>query len=126
MSIIVNTGSMMKCSFGQLPCVFNASPGTVLAKTPVGTIFDISITNIATFGMCTSLSNPMVASATAAALGALTPMPCIPLITNAWISSAPNVLIKNAPVLTNDAKTMCGYGGVISFMNVAQNTVMKK
>jgi hypothetical protein len=32
--------------------------------------------NIAPFGMCASLANPMVAAATAAALGVLTPSAC--------------------------------------------------
>ncbi|MDR2437860.1 MAG: DUF4280 domain-containing protein, partial [Planctomycetaceae bacterium] len=37
------------------------------------------IVNLATFGMCSSPANPAVAAATAAALGVLTPMPCIPV-----------------------------------------------
>ena len=55
----------------------------------------------------------MVAAATAAALGVLTPAPCVPA-TVAWIPTKPTVMLDNAPILTSDAKCMCSYGGVIS------------
>ena len=44
--------------------------------------------DIMPFGMCISPSNPTVASATAAAMGVLTPMPCIPNTPAPWFSSA--------------------------------------
>jgi hypothetical protein len=69
--------------------------------------------NIPTFGMCMSLANPMVAAATAAALGVLTPMPCIPL-TAPWAPGVPTVLVRSAPALDAASKCTCAYGGQIS------------
>ena len=53
--------------------------------------------NILPFGMCMSLANPMVAAATAAALGALTPMPCIPVTPAPWVPGSPTVLVGGMP-----------------------------
>lgn len=61
----------------------------------------ISMMNIMPFGMCMSIANPTVAAATAAALGVLTPMPCIPATTSPWVPGAPNVLLGNQPTLDN-------------------------
>jgi len=75
-----------------------------------GTILDNKCT---TFGMCSSLANPTVASATAAAMGVLTPMPCVPLTPAPWVPGSPTVLVCGQPVLNNNCKLMCAYGGVI-------------
>ena len=81
---------------------------------PAANIMDFApMTNIPTFGMCMSPANPMVAAATAAALGVLTPMPCIP-VTTPWTPGAPMVLVRNFPALDAASKCMCGYGGQIS------------
>ena len=53
-----------------------------------------------------------VAAATAAALGVLTPMPCIPA-TVSWAPGCPTVLVCGKPLLNNTSKLMCSYGGVI-------------
>ena len=54
------------------------------------------------------------AAATAAALGVLTPMPCIPVIPGPWLPTKPTVLVDNMPILTNASKCFCAYAGVIS------------
>ncbi len=80
--------------------------------------------NIGSFGMCSSLANPTVAAATAAALGALTPMPCVPATSAPWAPGSPTVQIANTPALNNSSKAMCSYGGVIQIVMPGQMTVM--
>jgi hypothetical protein len=79
--------------------------------------------NIPTFGMCITESNPEVAAATAAALGVLTPMPCIPVTADPWAPGAPNVLIGDMPSLTEDSMCTCMWGGEISITFAGQVTV---
>jgi len=116
----------MLCSFGMAPSSLMVLPlNRVLTQTPAANIMDNKpFMNIMPFGMCTSLANPMVAAATAAALGVLTPMPCIPVIPAPWAVGAPTVLIGNMPALNNNSKLMCAYGGVIQILSPGQFTVM--
>jgi Domain of unknown function (DUF4280) len=74
--------------------------------------------------MCTSPANPMVAAATAAALGVPTPMPCIPVTPAPWVPGAPTVMISNMPALNNTSKLMCIWGGVIQIVVPGQFTHM--
>ena len=46
------------------------------------------IANIAPFGVCISLANPAVAAATAAAMGVLVPLPCMPVTPAPWANVA--------------------------------------
>lgn len=87
----------------------------VLAEgKPAATIFDAaSLVNVGPFGLCTTLTNPLVASATAAALGVLTPQPCIPQ-TMSFIPDGNKVLIGGKPCLAQDCKLTCVYAGQIS------------
>ncbi len=77
--------------------------------TPAATIMDSTILNVPTFGMCTSLSNPEVAAATAAALGVLAPMPCVPMLTP-WTPGSPTTLIGDEPALVAGSQCQCAYG----------------
>ena len=98
----------------------------VLTQTPAGTIMDHQpIVNVPPFGMCSSLANPTVAAATAAALGALTPMPCLPVTPAPWVVGSPTVLIGNMPALNNSSKLMCSWGGVIQISTPGQFTVQE-
>lgn len=109
-------GAMMKCTFGAAPSTLVVLPtNKVLAEgPPAANIMDhVPLLNIMPFGMCNSPANPMVAAATAAALGVLTPMPCIPVTAAPWVPGAPTVLIANMPALNNSSKCMCNWGGVI-------------
>jgi hypothetical protein len=92
---------------------------------PDANIMDhIPMVNIMPFGMCMSPSNPTVAAATTAALGVLTPMPCIPATTTPWTPGASNVLLGNMPTLDNVSELMCMWGGVITFVTPGEFTVM--
>ena len=57
----------------------------IVEMMPAANITDFApITNIASFSMCTTQSNPAVAAATTAALGVPTPAPCVPVIPAPW------------------------------------------
>ena len=118
------TGGLMKCTFGLAPSTFNATPKTVVTSNMMaGNIMDhVPMLNVPPFGMCQSLANPTVAAATAAALGVLTPMPCVPATPAPWVPGAPTVLLCNAPALDSVSQLMCIWGGVITFTNPGQTT----
>ena len=109
-------GAMLKCSFGVAPGTLMVLPANlVMSNGPVANIMDHKpMLNILPFGMCTSLANPTVAAATAAAMGVLTPMPCIPVTPAPWAPGSPTVMLSNMPALNNTSKLMCTWGGVIS------------
>lgn len=125
MPLQVCMGAMMMCSFGMAPSSLVVLPkNKVFTQTPDANIMDhIPLVNIMPFGMCTSPANPTVAAATAAALGVLTPMPCIPNTPAPWVTGAPTVLLGNFPSLDNVSKLMCIWGGVIQFTTPGEFTV---
>lgn len=125
MGFIVCSGAMLKCSFGTTPSSLTVLPtNMVKTTTPIANIMDnIPMANIMPFGMCQSLANPMVASATAAALGVLTPMPCIPVTTAPWAPGSPTVMVANMPALNDSSKLMCNWAGVIEVTNAGQTTI---
>ena len=112
---LVNMGSLLKCSMGIAPSSLVVTAPTVMAQSPpAANIMDcVPMSNILTFGMCQSPANPMVIAATAAALGVLTPMPCIP-VTTPWMPGSPTVLVRNFPALDASSKCMCAYAGEIT------------
>ncbi len=126
MSQQVTNGAMMSCSFGVAPSTLTVLPKNRVnaSKLPAATIMDhVPNLNILPFGMCTTPTNPQVAAATSAALGVLTPQPCIPVTTSPWIPGAPTVMIGGQPALNNTCKLMCMWQGVISISNAGQMTV---
>ena len=126
MANLVCMGAAMQCSFGVAPSSLVVLPqNAVLAGgTPAATIMDNApIVNIPPFGMCSSPSNPTVAAATAAALGVLTPMPCVPVTSAPWTPGVPTVMIGNMPALDDQSKLMCNWGGVIQINFAGQATV---
>lgn len=116
MANAVCMGAMCACSFGMMPSALVVTPENrvMLGSMPMATIMDyVPMKNIMPFGMCSSLANPQVAAATAAALGVLTPMPCVPVTPAPWAPGAPTVLVGGKPLLNNTSKLICAYGGVI-------------
>lgn len=125
MATLACMGAMMQCSFGVAPSSLMVLPvNRVLQSLPMANIMDNKpFVNVLPFGMCTSMANPMVAAATAAALGVLTPMPCIPATAAPWVPGMPTILIGNMPALDMNSKCMCSYGGVISIVSPGQFVV---
>jgi hypothetical protein len=122
----VCSGASMQCSFGIAPSSLVVLPKNRVftVKVPDANIMDnIPMVNIMPFGMCMSLANPAVASATAAALGVLTPMPCIPVIPAPWTPGAETVILGKAPTLDNVSTLMCMWAGVIQFITPGEFTV---
>jgi hypothetical protein len=111
----VNAGSLLTCTMGAAPAALTVVVPTITVQgSPAANVMDCApMTTIPTFGTCMSPANPTVAAATAAALGVLTPMPCIP-VTTPWTPGAPMVLVRNFPALDAASKCMCAYGGQIS------------
>lgn len=125
MGNIVCSGAMLKCSFGTAPSTMTVLPtNMVKTATPIANIMDyIPMMNIMPFVMCTSLSNPTVVAATAAALGVLTPMPCIPLTTAPWSPGASTVLVAGQPALNDSSTLMCTWGGTIDISDAGQTSI---
>jgi len=123
MAQFVCSTAMCQCSFGMAPATLNVIDPIrpKIQGKPMANIMDNKpMVNIPPFGMCQSMANPTVASATAAACGVLTPMPCTPLIAAPWTPGSPMIKIANMPALLNNCKCMCNWGGVIS-INFAGN-----
>ncbi len=128
MGFCVCGGAMLMCSFGMAPSAMNVLPANkVVSAMPIATIMDNKpLVNIMPFGMCSSMANPTVASATAAALGVLTPMPCMPVISAPWAPGSPTVLVANYPALNNTSKLICNWGGVIQINNPGTMNIQVK
>lgn len=123
----VVAGAMMMCTFGMAPSALSVLPAnkTMCGGPPAANIMDNKpFVNIPPFGVCMSMANPMVAAATAAAMGVLTPMPCIPVTAAPWVPGSATVMIGNMPALNNTSKCMCNWAGVISITFPGQVTTM--
>jgi Domain of unknown function (DUF4280) len=124
-SQLLCSGAQLMCSLGAAPAVLNVLPlaRTLVAGRPAATTFDYQpLVNIPTFGLCASLGNPTVVAATAAALGVLTPMPCVPATATPWVPGSPTVTVGGKPGLSNTSQCLCAYGGVITVMLPGQFT----
>lgn len=112
---VVDSAQML-CTFGSAPSSLGVLPtARVLVEgRPAATIADaVPFVNIRPFSTCLSLANPMVAAATSAAMGVLTPQPCIPA-TSAWLPGSPATTLGGRKALTMGSTCRCQWGGVIS------------
>lgn len=108
----------IKCSFGDKISTLTVFPSRTIWLTgePQANISDhISMMNIAPFGKCHTVSYPATGSATAAAHGKLTPMPCIPNTPFPWLGGKSDVLLQGQPALLKSSKCKCVWGGTITF-----------
>jgi hypothetical protein len=112
----VVAGAQLTCSFGTTPSALNVLPVNRLQcnKAFAANIQDHRpMVNIAPFGMCITPTNPMVASATAAALGVLAPQPCLPVTVTPWAPGAVTLHIAGQPALDNISSCNCMWGGIV-------------
>ena len=112
----VVAGAMLTCSFGLAPSTIvpKGTARVVIEGRPAAQITDnAGVANIPPFGMCNSLANPQVAAATAAALGVLTPMPCLPVVATPWTPGALKTQVGGVPALVSGSQCNCAYGGLI-------------
>ncbi len=112
MGQVVVTGGTCMCSFGTAPgtIIATAQAGVKIEGKPVAILQDVGQTNITPFAMCTSLANPQVAAATAAALGVLTPQPCMLSAAGTWVSANPAKKFCGQPCVTTDCQLICANG----------------
>lgn len=113
---VVGELSLIQCLFGVAPCPLTVLPDrTVMAEGMLmGNITDfIPLVNIIDFAMCISLANPEVEAATAAAFGVLTPMPCVPVVVDPWITLALDVIVTEGPALDETSMVFCTWAGDI-------------
>jgi hypothetical protein len=126
MPMQVVNGAQLMCSFGTTPSSLVVLPinREQCEHQPSANIMDsIPMVNIMPFGMCMSIANPQVAAATSAALGVLTPQPCIPVTASPWAPGSPQVLIAYQPALDNLSTCMCNWLGVITVSSPGQTAV---
>lgn len=126
MGFQVVNGAELACPMGDSPSSLTVLPvnRTQSDSQPEATIQDfVPMMNIMPFGMCMSLANPEVAAATAAAMGVLTPQPCMPAITGPWSPGVATVMIAEMPALDNVSMCNCLWGGVITITQPGQQNV---
>lgn len=124
MPTAVTSTALLTCSFGLTPTMLNVISTNSASSLPLGnTLSNKPLVNVPTFGMCRCPANPVVAAATAAAFGVLTPMPCLPSLAAPWMIGVPKVTNGSMPILDSTSKLMCLYGGSISITSSGQFVV---
>jgi Domain of unknown function (DUF4280) len=116
---LVCTGATVQCSFGTTPATFAASGAEVSAGGPAGLVTDVGPGNVPPFGLCMSLANPQVASATAAASNVLAPQPCQPVL-SPWTPGSARVTIGDVAALDDSSQCSCAWGGVVTVSAAGQ------
>jgi hypothetical protein len=113
---LLTSGATVTCSFGLAPGTLTVLPGSqvLVEGRLMATVKDSAgLVNISPCGMCTSLANPAVASATAAAQGVLTPQPGTPQ-PGPWTPGSALLQARGTPVATATCTATCAQGGVIA------------
>ncbi len=116
---LVVHGAMLKCSQGMAPSSLGVLPANLVEgdMMPMATVMDHQpFVNVAPFALCRSPANPQVAAATAAAMGLLTPQPCVPVIPAPWAPGSDGAEVGPFPALTDDSKCQCAWAGNIEIV----------
>jgi hypothetical protein len=117
--IVVN-GAVIRCDQGAAPVRLVVLPTqtTEADGQSIATVMDfVPMTNIGPFGMCRSMTNPAVAAATSAAMGVLTPAPCVPNTTAPWSPGSTDITVDNLRALTDDSTCKCAWVGSIDVVD---------
>lgn len=125
MPLWVIDGAVTACSFGSAPGRLDVLPHRRATHTgkPMATILDHQpLVNIQPFGACTSPANPQVAAATAAALGVVTPQPCLPATIMPWTPGSARRAIARETALRDRCTCRCLWGGTITITAAGQST----
>jgi len=120
-------GATLQCSFGATPSKLAVLPQhrELTENMNAANIMDHAPTvNIMPFGMCMAPTNPQVAAATTAALGVLTPQPCVPATPAPWAPGSPTVILDQMPALNNTSQLLCTWLGVITVVDPGEHSVM--
>jgi hypothetical protein len=128
MAKLVVNGAKLKCNQGTSPAslAIAVPPHAQSGQEDMATVQDHqSSVNISSFGMCRSMANPQVASATAAAQGTLTPQPCNPVTSSPWTPGASKTTLGGEAVLTDDSKCTCAWGGTIEITSAGADTQLE-
>jgi hypothetical protein len=123
---LVINGASLKCSQGTSPATLSVLPtnGSKGEEQPAATVMDhLPMVNVPPFGMCQTLANPEVAAATSAAMGTLTPQPCVPVLPTPWSPGASYVTIQELKALSDDSKCTCQWTGSIEITNAGEGVV---
>lgn len=126
MAILVANGAELACDMGASPSLLTLTPGPPHVATaspplaPLAVVSDfVPLTNIKTFGMCSSPFNPAVQAATTAADGVFTPAPCVPATSDPWDPPAP-VTVCGVPAFDQTATCQCAWQGTITVVDPGQ------
>jgi hypothetical protein len=123
--IVVN-GAVIRCNQGAVPVKLVVLPTqlTHADEQSIATVMDfVPMVNIGPFGMCRSMANPAVVAATSAAMGVLTPAPCVPNTVAPWSPGSNAVTVDNLRALTDDSTCMCAWAGSIDVVDAGSPNV---
>lgn len=126
MANYVCNGARTKCSMGDTPSTLQVLPDRRIqidGQEMAHIMDNKSMVNIQPFGKCCSLTNPTVAAATAANMGRLQPMPCVPAIASSWMQGESGLLVKGQPALLDTCKLQCMWAGVIELTDDGQSGI---
>ncbi len=127
MGKLVVHGATLACSMGTSPSSLSVLPANEMYgdSNPAATVQDMKpMVNLAPFGSCSSPSNPQVAAATAAAMGVLTPQPCIPAAAGPWTPGSTSTSVSaGLAALTDSCQCACTWGGTIQVQSAGQTDI---